>query len=150
MNQLHQNCVRAKFERRLTAFTPNACRKPFGMAGVSKSIIDGNETGPSHGTIAYRFGGLVRAYKLIGHMSNWYGERHARPHYVSDDEMLDALRKLWRDQGYLSQKLIRKVTSVPSCYEYCKRFGALSAAYALIGFTPTSPPSRRQPFVNRE
>lgn len=109
---------------------------------LSKSIIDGNEAGPSHGTIAYRFGGLVSAYKLIGYTSHWYGERHTRPYFVSDDEMLDALRKLWRDQGYLSQKLIRKVTSVPSYYEYCKRFGAISTAYGLIGFIATTHPSR--------
>ncbi len=104
---------------------------------LSKSIIDGNEIGPSHGTIAYRFGGLIKAYKLIGYTSHWYGERHVRPHDLSDAEMLGALRNLWREQGYLSQKLIRKITSVPSCYEYCKRFGALSTAYGLIGFTPT-------------
>jgi DNA invertase Pin-like site-specific DNA recombinase len=112
---------------------------------LSKSIIDGSAIGVSHGTIAYHFGGLLQAYKLIGYMSNWYGERHARPHYDSNKEMLDALRRLWRDQGYLSLKLIRKVKSVPSTYEYCKRFGALSEAYRLIGFTPTSHPSERQP-----
>ena len=112
---------------------------------LSKSIIDGSPTGACHGTIAYRFGGLLQAYRLIGYMSNWYGERHARPHYASDKEMLDALRKLWRDQGYLSQKLISKVASVPSCYEYYKRFGGLSAAYELVGFTPTTHPSQRHP-----
>jgi DNA invertase Pin-like site-specific DNA recombinase len=105
---------------------------------LTKSIIDEEETGPSHGTIAYRFGGLIRAYQLIGYTSHWYGERHTRPHDLSDEEMLGALRNLWREQGYLSQKLIRKVTSVPSCYEYCKRFEALSTAYGLIGFTPTT------------
>ncbi len=111
---------------------------------LSKSIIDGSAIGASHGTIAYHFGGLLQAYKLIGYMSNWYGERHARPHYASDEEMLGALRKLWKDQGYLSVKLIRKVKSVPSTYEYSKRFGAVSEAYRLIGFTPTSHPSQRR------
>ena len=102
---------------------------------LSRSIINSSSIGASHGTIAYRFGGLLRSYQLIGYMSHWYGDRHTRPYYVSDQEMLDALRNLWRDQGYLSQKLIKKTTSVPSIYEYCKRFGSLSAAYALIGFT---------------
>jgi DNA invertase Pin-like site-specific DNA recombinase len=109
---------------------------------LSKSIIDGSETGPSHGTLAYRFGGLLQAYQLIGYTSNWYGDRHVRPHPLSDEDMLDALRKLWREQGYLSHKLIRKVTSIPSPYEYCKRFGSLSQAYRLIGFT--SRPGRRE------
>jgi len=111
---------------------------------LSKSIIDRSPTCVCHGCIAYRFGGLLQAYKLIGYMSNWYGDRHTRPHYASDEEMLDALRNLWRDHGHLSQKLIKKVKSVPSNYEYCKRFGSVSAAYGLIGFAPTSHPSRRQ------
>jgi DNA invertase Pin-like site-specific DNA recombinase len=105
---------------------------------LSKSIIDGSNIGVSHGTIAYHFGGLLQAYKLIGYMSNWYGSRHSRPHYTSDDEMLDALRKLWKEQGYLSFKLIKKIKSVPSTYECSKRFGSVSEAYRLIGFTPTS------------
>jgi DNA invertase Pin-like site-specific DNA recombinase len=110
---------------------------------LSKSIIDGSETVPCHGTIAFRFGGLLKAYALIGYTTNWYGERHARPHGLSNQEMLDALRGLWRKQGYLSQKLIKKVKSVPSPYEYCKRFGGLLEAYRLIGFIPTTHPVSR-------
>ena len=109
---------------------------------LSKLIIDGSTTGPSHGTLAYRFGGLLAAYKLIGYTSHWYGETHVRPHDLSDDDMLNELRKLWRQRGYLSQKLIREVKSVPSCYEYCKRFGGLLQAYRLIGFVLTTHPNR--------
>jgi DNA invertase Pin-like site-specific DNA recombinase len=116
---------------------------------LSKPIIDGNGTGLCHGTVAYRFGGLLNAYRLIGYTSHWYGERHTRPHGLSDKEMLDALRKLLQVHGYISQKLIRKVTSVPSDYEYCKRFGTLSAAYELIGFAPPTHPSRPPPAAER-
>jgi NADH:ubiquinone oxidoreductase subunit E len=114
---------------------------------LSKPIIDGNETGPCHGTIAFRFGGLLRAYALIGYTSHWYGERHVRPHGLSDQEMLSALQKVLQDYGYISQKLMRKVTSLPSYYEYCRRFGSLSAAYERIGFTPTTHPERRLPIA---
>jgi DNA invertase Pin-like site-specific DNA recombinase len=103
---------------------------------LSKSIIDASETGPSHGTLAFRFGGLLGAYRHIGYTPNWYDERHDRPHGLSDREMLDALRKLWREHGMLSEKLIKKTKSVPSCYHYCRRFGMLSEAYHLIGFEP--------------
>ncbi len=109
---------------------------------LSKSIIDGSDTGPSHGTLAFRFGGLLQAYDLIGYTSNWYGERHTRPHNLSDEHMLDALRTLWREQGHLSQKLISKVKSVPSPYEYSKRFGGLSRAYDLIGYAHRASRSR--------
>jgi DNA invertase Pin-like site-specific DNA recombinase len=107
---------------------------------LSKSIIDADPTSPCQATIAYRFGGLLNAYRLIGYMSNWYGERHARPHGLSDQEMLDALRNLWRDCGGLSIKLIKRTKSVPSYYNYCRRFGLLSEAYRRIGFKPTTRP----------
>jgi DNA invertase Pin-like site-specific DNA recombinase len=104
---------------------------------LSKEIIDSSESGPSHGTIAFRFGGLLKAYALIGYLSNWYGAKLGRPRNLSDQEMLDALRLLWQNEGRLSQTLIRRVKSVPSCYDYYRRFGSLSAAYRLIGFVPT-------------
>jgi hypothetical protein len=109
---------------------------------LNESIINGNGTGPCAGTIAFRFGGLLRAYKLIGYKSHWQGERHTRPRGLSDEEMLDALRKLRQEHGHISQKLIRSLAYVPSDYEYCKRFGSLSAAYQRIGFRPTSHPGR--------
>jgi DNA invertase Pin-like site-specific DNA recombinase len=117
---------------------------------LSKPIIDGNGTGLCHGTIAYRFGGLLNAYRLIGYTSHWYGERHTRPYGLSDEEMLGALRKLLEEHGYISQKLIRKVTSVPSYYDYCKRFGSLSEAYERIGFAATTHPSRPPPTSSRQ
>ncbi len=119
---------------------------------LSRSIINNSTIGASGCTIAYRFGGMLQAYRLIGYMSNWYGERHTRPYYASDREMLDALRKLWRDQGYLSQELIKKTKWIPSVYEYYKHFGSLSEAYALIGFRPAYRPNWRKPlppFLNR-
>lgn len=111
---------------------------------LSKSIIDTGSMYACHGTIAYRFGGLVQAYKLIGYTSNWYGARHVRPHYISDEDMLEALRRLWREQGCLSQKLIRQVKTVPSTYEYCRRFGKLSTAFERIGFKPNYHPRRHR------
>lgn len=112
---------------------------------LSRSIIDGSGTGLCHGTIVYRFGGLLRAYALIGYTSNWYRARHIRPQGLSKGEMLDALRRLLQKEGRISQKVIRRVTSVPSFYEYCKRFGSLSAACKLIGFTPANPGRRSAP-----
>lgn len=114
---------------------------------LSKEIIDCSETGPSHGTIAYRFGGLLRAYALIGYTSNWYGAKHGRPQELTDQEMLDALRSAWQKEGHLSQRLIRRVKSMPSCYNYCRHFGSLSAAYRLIGFVPRPPRSSLGRFV---
>ena len=116
------------------------CARRCGLRRRDRSRAQVRLTGRSGGAMD-RSPWRTSILRLFGYMSHWYGNRHTRPYYVSDQEMLDALRNLWRDQGYLSQKLIKKTTSVSSIYEYCKRFGSLSAAYALIGFTATSHPS---------
>jgi DNA invertase Pin-like site-specific DNA recombinase len=108
---------------------------------LSKSIIDGDGTGLCHGTIDYRFGGMIPAYRRIGYSANWWGESPTRPRGLSEQKMLNALRNLWREHGGLSEKLIKATKSVPSCYQYCKRFGTLSEAYRRIGFRPTYHPA---------
>jgi len=109
---------------------------------LSQSIIDGEGTGLCPGTVVYRFGGLLRAYKLIGYASDWQGAKHVRPYGLSDQEMLDALRNLLREHGGLSDKLIKATKSIPSGYEYRKRFGSLPEAYRRIGFRQTYHPTR--------
>jgi hypothetical protein len=59
-----------------------------------------------------------------------------RRHRLTDQEALDQLRKLWRERGYLTHKIIVAAEDVPDTSTYTKRFGSLSAAYRLIGFRP--------------
>jgi hypothetical protein len=55
---------------------------------------------------------------------------------LSDQQMLDMLRSLWREKGYLSKRLIRDADGIPDRNSYAARFGSLVAAYKLIGFQP--------------
>jgi len=55
---------------------------------------------------------------------------------LSDDEMLDALRMLRRDNGLLSGLIIDEAEGLPSSSAYSARFGSLLRAYQLVGYTP--------------
>jgi DNA invertase Pin-like site-specific DNA recombinase len=59
-----------------------------------------------------------------------------RSYRLSDQELLEALRKLLSERGYLSGLVIDEAESTPSSSAYQARFGSLLRAYRLIGFTP--------------
>ena len=60
-------------------------------------------------------------------------ERNRR---FSDDEMLDRLRGLLKEEGRLSGFKIDEAANMPSSGTYCARFGSLVRAYRLVGYTP--------------
>lgn len=59
-----------------------------------------------------------------------------RSRRLTDDQMLDALRRLFDQRGYLSGLIIDEAGDIPSSSAYQSRFGSLLRAYQLIGFTP--------------
>lgn len=73
---------------------------------------------------------------------------HARSFRLSDEEMLQALRKLYQHKGLLSGIVIDECNGLPSSSAYSSRFGSLLRAYSLIGFTPER--DYRYVEINRE
>lgn len=61
---------------------------------------------------------------------------NARSFRLSDEEMLQSLRELYRQQGLLSGIVIDECDGLPSSSAYRSRFGSLLRAYNLVGFTP--------------
>jgi hypothetical protein len=61
--------------------------------------------------------------------------RH-RSYQLTNDEMLDILRRLLQERGYLSGLIIDETERAPSSSAYQSRFGSLLRAYELVGFTP--------------
>ena len=59
-----------------------------------------------------------------------------RSHRLSDGEMLEPLRHLFGERGYLSGMIIDEAEHLPSSSAYQSRFGSLLRAYQLVGFTP--------------
>lgn len=80
--------------------------------GVFEAIID-----PSH---FYTAQGIIRE----------------RCRKFSNEEMLDRLRKLHEQHGWLSGLIINESDDMPSSSVYAHRFGSLIRAYQLIGYTP--------------
>jgi hypothetical protein len=58
----------------------------------------------------------------------------ARSAKISDEELLDHLRRLYAEHGQISGVLIDQSDALPSSNMYRTRFGSLRRAYALIGY----------------
>jgi DNA invertase Pin-like site-specific DNA recombinase len=108
---------------------------------LSAAIIDEDKTIPCAVTYENRFGCLMNAYRLIGYTPERFQTRYRRPEGLSDDILLEALRRLWRKRGHLSEQIIGESNDVPSYRTYYVRFGGLTRPYELIGFDPR--PRRR-------
>lgn len=60
----------------------------------------------------------------------------SRHQHLSDQELLERLRELLRVRGRLSGILIDEAEDMPSSSCYSSRFGSLTRAYSLIGWSP--------------
>jgi hypothetical protein len=105
---------------------------------LSQAIIDETVSVPHRNSYVKRFGSLMNIYQLLGYRPDFYQKMSPRPRGMSNEDMLDALRKLLRERGLLSQSVIDDCKSVPSYHQYYCRFGSLARAYELIGYTPES------------
>lgn len=112
---------------------------------LSEEIINEAPAMPHASTYRNRFGSISQAYRLIGFKprANSLRGRIETTRLTSDDELLVSLRALLRDRGRLSARIIRKSKRVPCITTYCRRFGSLPRAYALIGYSRQ--PSGRRP-----
>ncbi|MGC4395652.1 recombinase family protein [Hydrogenophaga crocea] len=54
----------------------------------------------------------------------------------SDEELLERLRALFQQKGYLSGFVINETDGMPPASAYSSRFGSLVRAYSLVGFQP--------------
>jgi hypothetical protein len=101
---------------------------------LSEKIIDEADGLPWARLYKKRFGSLFKAYELIGYTPEW--RRHPeRPKGLSNEEMLNRLRRLFKERGRLSTNIIRDCNYVPGECAYKIRFGSLMQAYRLIGLT---------------
>jgi DNA invertase Pin-like site-specific DNA recombinase len=60
----------------------------------------------------------------------------ARARRYTNEELLDRLRRLYHERGFLSGMIIDECESMPSTAVLAHRFGSLIRAYQMVGFTP--------------
>jgi len=60
----------------------------------------------------------------------------ARARRYTDEELIERLRGLYRNRGFLSGLVINESEGMPSSSVYALRFGSLIRAYQLVGYTP--------------
>lgn len=60
----------------------------------------------------------------------------ARAYRFSNVELIERLRSLYHDRGFLSGLIIDETEGMPSASAYIHRFGSLIRAYQEVGFTP--------------
>ena len=108
---------------------------------LSERLIDDNGETPSTPTFIRHFGSLSGTYKLIGYVpsSGSCQGSWLRTHALSKEQMLDGLRALLRKKGYLSRRLIDNNGETPTSATYRKRFGSVTRAYSIIGYTQQRP-----------
>ena len=104
-----------------------ALLKAKGM--LSAKIIDATPGMASARTIRERFGGVRRAFELIGYSWKNQGQK-------SNEEMLDHLRSLLGANGRLSARVIDAPPRLIPLHKIRFRFGSLRRAYELIGYQP--------------
>jgi hypothetical protein len=99
---------------------------------LSNDIINDAKDMPSSHLYRRRFGTLFRAYELVGFKARCR-QHPGRPHGLSNDEMLEGLRRLLREKGRLSMEIINQSDCVPHSDVFRARFGTMMRAYRLIG-----------------
>ena len=60
----------------------------------------------------------------------------ARSYRYTNEELIDRLRNLYQNRGFLSGLIINEAENMPSTSIYTHRFGSLVRAYQMVGFTP--------------
>jgi DNA invertase Pin-like site-specific DNA recombinase len=64
------------------------------------------------------------------------GIMRARARRYSNEELIERLRNLYRNRGFLSGLVIDETDGMPSSSVYMYRFGSLIRAYQTVGFMP--------------
>jgi hypothetical protein len=80
-----------------------------------------------------------RAFEPIVRPEVFYtaqGIIRARARRFTDVELIERLRSLYKNRGFLSGLIIDEMEGMPSSSVYAHRFGSLVRAYEMVGFTP--------------
>jgi hypothetical protein len=125
---------------------------------ITYRLVKESSAAPSISCYQSWFGGLLKAYKLIGYTDYrpyTPGQRPRRSNCavtakLSNKDMLKLLHEPLRKHGYLSTKIINETEGIPSAHTYYHRFGSLRQVYHLLADLPDHPGNRPPQSVKRK
>jgi len=100
---------------------------------LSAPMIDKSKGMAASSTYRARFGRMSNLCERIGFAQKRLPNRNVAPG-LSDDQVLNLLRRAWKEHGRLSRSIIDKTSYVPCHGTFHERFGGLIPAYKLIGY----------------
>jgi DNA invertase Pin-like site-specific DNA recombinase len=103
---------------------------------LTHSIINAAPFAAHSSSYINHFGSLTDAYGHIGWKRPDWSPAGTGHIVWSDQMLLDGLKRLHTETGYLSNKVIRLDPVLPSPDYIRRRFGSLQRAYTLCGFFP--------------
>lgn len=119
---------------------------------LSAHLINRTPGVPSASSYHRWFGGLVRAYELVGYTARsrcrdgrLRRSLHGTTLRLRNEELLEMLVRVYQTHGYLTRRIIDETEGIPSAGTYSRRFGSLERAYELIGLPwnlPNRPPRK--------
>jgi DNA invertase Pin-like site-specific DNA recombinase len=128
---------------------------------LTAKAIDADPAAPRAGYYIRRFGGLMNAYAMAGAVIDAPTQRleaalqrqraehgvplpRKNPRHrnadgteISNEQLLQWLKEMLAEHGYLSMGLINRNPSIPAQTFFRKRFGGIRNAYALAGYVST-------------
>lgn len=102
---------------------------------------------PGPGVFRRRFGSFTRALNAIGYKKPYRTRTDMRLIY-SDEDLYEALRRIHREKGLITQRIINADKNSPNAKYFRRRLGTLKGAYTKIGIT--SPPCVSRVYRNAD
>jgi hypothetical protein len=112
---------------------------------LTSKLVNSCRDTPAVATYAAHFGSLSNAYAAIGYVAPQRPRRRLTPE--AKEAMLDKLRQLYAQHGYISLELVDAAPNVPWGTTYRHHFGSLTRAYALAGLQHTAEDLRRSAYA---
>lgn len=108
---------------------------------ITRKAVDEDAVSPRAGYFIRRLGGIrnmaIMAGALFLKMPKAPAHRDTDGNLLTQQTLLECLRKVFAKHGYLAERLIDADPSVPSAGYYRRTFGSIRTAYAMVGYCDT-------------
>ncbi|MBN8844325.1 MAG: recombinase family protein [Sphingomonadales bacterium] len=104
---------------------------------LSGPLVDRCPYLPNRMALRNNFGSVRAAFRMVGYEIPSRCAKNPDGHVYSNEDLLDELRRIHRERGYLCAHAIVTDSRTPGKSTFVRRFGSLRRAFALAGFPMT-------------